>query len=113
MAARCLVLRCARLWSRNSSFKPAFIRSQSMLSKEREPPNGFLFNEKPLRPGEKRQWEDWEAIWYRWWVIMIVGGGVLFYFKPDTSPNTWARQEALKRLAESSAAGIDEVDEEE
>ncbi|KAK3709234.1 hypothetical protein QZH41_015441 [Actinostola sp. cb2023] len=84
MAARRLISRCAGLWRVKLVVRPLLVRNQSMFTKEREPPNGFLFNEKPLKPGEKRQWEDWEDIWYRWWVIMFVLGGVLFYYKPDT-----------------------------
>lgn len=38
----------------------------------------------PLKPGEKRQWEDWEEPWYRWWALILVAIPVLFYYKPET-----------------------------
>merc|ERR1719195_1227976 len=111
MAARrvCLLGRCASLLRSNQLKKTISVRNQSnqsiwtMFKKVREPPNGFLFNEKPRKPGEKRQWEDWEGIWYRWWAIIIVTVGLLQYYKPDTSYGTWAHQEALKQLTEKEA----------
>mmetsp|Transcript_4381 Transcript_4381/g.7691 ORF Transcript_4381/g.7691 Transcript_4381/m.7691 type:complete len:111 (-) Transcript_4381:1017-1349(-) len=27
-------------------------------------PGGKLFGEEPLKPGERRKWEDWELPWY-------------------------------------------------
>lgn len=38
----------------------------------------------PLKPGEKRQWEEWEEPWYRWWALILVVIPVMFYYKPDT-----------------------------
>lgn len=46
MAARRLVSRCASLWRINTVTRPSLVRAQSIFTKEREPPNGFLFNEK-------------------------------------------------------------------
>ncbi|KXJ12512.1 uncharacterized protein LOC110242119 [Exaiptasia diaphana] len=108
MAARRLLSRCASLWRAKLVSKPLLVRQQSIFTKVREPPNGFLFNEKPRKPGEKRPWEEWEAIWYRWWIIMFVLGGVLFYYKPDTRPQTWARQEALRQIAEEESEELEE-----
>ncbi|XP_028398179.1 uncharacterized protein LOC114521830 [Dendronephthya gigantea] len=79
-------------------------RCMSLFTKEREPPNGFLFNEKPRLNGEKREWEDWEAIWYRWWIVSILILGIGFYYRPDTSLGTWAREEALRQIEEKEAA---------
>ncbi|KAI0051781.1 hypothetical protein FA95DRAFT_1484783 [Auriscalpium vulgare] len=61
-------------------------------------PTGYLFGEKPLPPGQKRVKEDWENIWY---IGMFGGMGlatVLLYYKPDTSIQTWALQEAKQRM---------------
>lgn len=47
-------------------------------------PGGYLFGEPPLKPGEKRKWEDWEAPFYYGFGIAILVGGLGLYFKPDT-----------------------------
>jgi|GEM_PF-5013255 len=84
--------------SRNS------IRNEGIFTKYREPPNGFLFNRKPLKPGEKREWESWQPIWYAGWtiatVILVVGS----YYRPDEDILTWGRREAFKRIAEIEEA---------
>jgi len=49
MAAR-LVSRCASLWREKLVIRPPLARSQSIFTKVREPPNGFLFNEKVKMP---------------------------------------------------------------
>jgi len=58
----------------------------------------LLFGEKPLAPGEKRVKEGWENIWY----IGMFGGmglaSVLLYYKPDTTIQTWALNEAKHRM---------------
>lgn len=67
-------------------------------------PSGYLFGEKPPPPGQKRKREDWELIWY----IGMFGGmglaAVGLYFKPDTSIQTWALNEAKSRM---DASGIE------
>ncbi|KAK2548815.1 hypothetical protein P5673_030857 [Acropora cervicornis] len=83
MAAR-LVRRFVCLSRQNATKESGFTRKMSIFTRYREPPNGFLFNEKPLKPGEKRQWEEWEEPWYRWWSLILVVMPVLFYYKPDT-----------------------------
>jgi len=61
-------------------------------------PSGWLFGEKPPPPGQKRVREDWEMPWY----LGMFGGmgvfGVLYYYKPDTSIQTWALAEAKARM---------------
>ncbi|POW20571.1 hypothetical protein PSHT_03344 [Puccinia striiformis] len=48
-------------------------------------PSGWLFGEKPLKPGEKRVREDWELIWYiGFWGTTFVGIMMQVY-KPDRS----------------------------
>ncbi|TDL28727.1 hypothetical protein BD410DRAFT_781259, partial [Rickenella mellea] len=61
-------------------------------------PSGWLFGEKPLPPGQKRQRESWEVIWY-WGMFGGMGlAAVLLYYKPDTSIQTWALKEAKERM---------------
>ncbi|KAI5123784.1 hypothetical protein M0805_000372 [Coniferiporia weirii] len=66
-------------------------------------PTGFLFGEKvrallPLPPGQKRQRESWELMWY-WGMFGSMGlAAVLLYYKPDTSIQTWALKEAKERM---------------
>lgn len=103
MAARNL-LRAAASCRRNLAFSTTFTRNQSIFTKYRELPNGFLFNEKPLKPGEKRKWEDWEEPWYRWWALILVSIPVLFYYKPETRPEVWARKKAHEIVAARDAA---------
>ena len=47
MAARS-ILRAASVCRRNLVVSPTFSRRQSIFTKYREPPNGFLFNEKVI-----------------------------------------------------------------
>jgi len=61
-------------------------------------PSGWLFGEKPPPPGQKRQREDWEMIWYIGMFGSLALGAVLHYFKPDKSIQTWALAEAKKRM---------------
>merc|ERR1712168_720454 len=59
------------------------VRNDGIFTKYREPPNGFLFNRKPLKPGEKREREDWELIWYVGWgsaFVLLCAGS---YFRPQ------------------------------
>jgi len=61
-------------------------------------PSGYLFGEKPLPPGQKRVKEDWENIWY-WGMFGSMGfAAVMLYYKPDTSIQTWALEEAKTRM---------------
>jgi hypothetical protein len=48
-------------------------------------PSGWLFGEKPLKPGQKRVREDWELIWYiGFWGTTVVGI-IMQVYKPDRS----------------------------
>lgn len=89
---------------RSTSLRQTIVRNDSIFTKYREPPNGFLFNRKPLKPGEKREWEDWQPIWYGGWsvaiLVLVVGG----YFRPNDDLLDWARKEAEIRIAEIEAA---------
>jgi len=60
-----------------------------------EPPSGWLFG---VKPGEKYEKEGWENIWY-WGFFGSLGLAVVGWaFKPDTSIQTWALEEARRRL---------------
>ncbi|KAF8314974.1 hypothetical protein DL93DRAFT_2057709 [Clavulina sp. PMI_390] len=61
-------------------------------------PSGNLFGEKPLAPGQKRKREDWELMWYIGMFGSMGLAAVGLYYKPDTSINTWAMQEAKQRM---------------
>ncbi|KAF2143601.1 uncharacterized protein K452DRAFT_204360, partial [Aplosporella prunicola CBS 121167] len=60
-----------------------------------DPPGGWLFG---VRPGEKYQPEGWEKIW-TWGFFGSLGlAAVAYCYKPDTSIQTWALEEARRRL---------------
>lgn len=61
-------------------------------------PSGYLFGEKPLPPGQKRVKEDWENIWYWGMFGSMAFAAVMLYYKPDTSIQTWALEEAKNRM---------------
>ncbi|CAH1756771.1 6162_t:CDS:2 [Entrophospora sp. SA101] len=63
-------------------------------------PSGYLFGEKPPPPGQKRVKEDWENYWYYGMGGSLLLGTIIYFYKPDTSVNTWATKEAEKRLQE-------------
>ncbi|KAK4044218.1 ESSS subunit of NADH:ubiquinone oxidoreductase-domain-containing protein [Parachaetomium inaequale] len=60
-----------------------------------DPPSGWLWG---VRPGEKYQNEGWEGpFFYGFWGSIIVFA-VAYAWKPDTSIQTWALEEARRRL---------------
>ncbi|KAF9694506.1 hypothetical protein EKO04_007247 [Ascochyta lentis] len=60
-----------------------------------DPPTGWLFG---VKPGEEYKKEGWEnATFYAFIPIMVLFVGV-YAFKPDTSIQTWALEEARRRL---------------
>ncbi|KAF2473818.1 uncharacterized protein BDR25DRAFT_256718 [Lindgomyces ingoldianus] len=60
-----------------------------------DPPTGWLFG---VKPGEKYQKEGWETLTY-WGVYGGFALAIIAYtFKPDTSIQTWALEEARRRL---------------
>ncbi|KAJ1962166.1 hypothetical protein H4R34_004131 [Dimargaris verticillata] len=81
------------------SSRSALLR-RSGVAQEYNRPSGWLFAEKPLKPGQKRRWEWWEP-----YLIFGYGGSyaVFFFFyqyKPDTTVQSWALYQAQKRMAE-------------
>ncbi|CAG8004524.1 unnamed protein product [Penicillium olsonii] len=60
-----------------------------------DPPTGWLFG---VKPGQKYEKEGWENIWYYGFIGSFLVAGVAYVFKPDTSIQTWALEEARRRL---------------
>ncbi|CZR67889.1 uncharacterized protein PAC_17788 [Phialocephala subalpina] len=60
-----------------------------------DPPSGWLFG---VKPGEKAEKEGWENIWVYGFFGSLGLAGVAYAFKPDTSIQTWALEEARRRL---------------
>ncbi|CAK9199541.1 unnamed protein product [Sphagnum troendelagicum] len=61
--------------------------------------HGVLFNETPPPPKQKMKWEDLELPYYATGIIAVVLLAVGLSTKPDTRIETWARKQALERLA--------------
>ncbi|KAH8665936.1 ESSS subunit of NADH:ubiquinone oxidoreductase, partial [Tricladium varicosporioides] len=60
-----------------------------------DPPSGWLFG---VKPGEKAEKEGWENLWVYGFFGSLGLGVVGYAFKPDTSIQTWALEEARRRL---------------
>ncbi|KAJ9090277.1 hypothetical protein DSO57_1004184 [Entomophthora muscae] len=87
------ILRLSPLGSRT-----AFLRRASDGEQPYKEPGGWLFGEKPLKPGEKRVREDWETAWHWGWGLFFFLGYMGNRYKPDTSLSTWAYHEAKMRM---------------
>ncbi|KAF9044782.1 hypothetical protein BDZ89DRAFT_1008255 [Hymenopellis radicata] len=61
-------------------------------------PSGNLFGETPPPPGQKRVKEEWETSWYIGMFGSMAFAAVILYYKPDSSIQTWALEEAKKRM---------------
>ncbi|KAK8053487.1 hypothetical protein PG996_012788, partial [Apiospora saccharicola] len=59
------------------------------------PPSGWLFG---VKPGEKYQKEGWETPFYYGFCGTFALAAIAYAFKPDTSIQTWALEEARRRL---------------
>ncbi|KJY01210.1 NADH:ubiquinone oxidoreductase 11.6kD subunit like protein [Zymoseptoria brevis] len=60
-----------------------------------DPPGGWLFG---VKPGEKYENEGWENVWFYGFFGSLLFGVVGYCYKPDTSIQTWALEEARRRL---------------
>ncbi|KAK3945574.1 putative NADH-ubiquinone oxidoreductase [Diplogelasinospora grovesii] len=60
-----------------------------------DPPTGWLFG---VKPGEKYQNEGWETPFFYGFCGSLVLFTIAYAFKPDTSIQTWALEEARRRL---------------
>ncbi|KAF1823886.1 uncharacterized protein K489DRAFT_409672 [Dissoconium aciculare CBS 342.82] len=58
-------------------------------------PSGWLFG---VKPGEKYEKEGWENVWFYGFYGTLAFGVVGYCYKPDTSIQTWALEEARRRL---------------
>ena len=60
-----------------------------------DPPSGWLFG---VKPGEKYEKEGWENMFFWGFYGSLGVFAVAYAFKPDTSIQTWALEEARRRL---------------
>jgi hypothetical protein len=60
-----------------------------------DPPTGWLWG---IQPGTKYEKEGWEGITYWGFCGGVILTAVAYGFKPDTSIQTWALEEARRRL---------------
>ncbi|KAL1955998.1 hypothetical protein VTO42DRAFT_7898 [Malbranchea cinnamomea] len=60
-----------------------------------DPPTGWLWG---VKPGEKYVKEGWEGLFAYGFVGSLIIAGIAYAFKPDTSIQTWALEEARRRL---------------
>ncbi|KAF2188321.1 hypothetical protein K469DRAFT_661034 [Zopfia rhizophila CBS 207.26] len=60
-----------------------------------DPPTGWLFG---VKPGEKYEKEGWEGVWLWGFCGSLALAAVAYAYKPDTSIQTWALEEARRRL---------------
>ncbi|KKA30035.1 hypothetical protein TD95_001535 [Thielaviopsis punctulata] len=60
-----------------------------------DPPTGWLWG---VKPGEKPEKEGWEGPVYYVFLPSFVLFAIALAFKPDTSLDTWALEEARRRL---------------
>lgn len=84
-------------------------RARQMGGGGRPDAAGRLFGEKPLPPGQKRAWEDWEIMYNGaiWGGFLFVGIGL--WYKPQTDIRSWARDEALVRELLTDAGEVLEL----
>ncbi|KAI2628152.1 ESSS subunit of NADH:ubiquinone oxidoreductase-domain-containing protein [Xylaria nigripes] len=73
----------------------ASARTSSSHGPQYDPPTGWLFG---VKPGEKYQKEGWETPFFYGFCGSLLLAGVAYAFKPDTSIQTWALEEARRRL---------------
>ncbi|KAK4198625.1 ESSS subunit of NADH:ubiquinone oxidoreductase-domain-containing protein [Triangularia verruculosa] len=64
-------------------------------SPQYDPPTGWLWG---VKPGEKYVNEGWENLYFYGFLGSFVVFGVAYAWKPDTSIQTWALEEARRRL---------------
>ncbi|KAI0888187.1 ESSS subunit of NADH:ubiquinone oxidoreductase [Annulohypoxylon maeteangense] len=73
----------------------ATTRASSSHGPQYDPPTGWLFG---VKPGEKYQKEGWENSFFYGFCGSVAVGAIAYGFKPDTSIQTWALEEARRRL---------------
>ncbi|KAF2722765.1 hypothetical protein K431DRAFT_283584 [Polychaeton citri CBS 116435] len=60
-----------------------------------DPPGGWLFG---VKPGETKEKEGWENVFFYGFFGSLAFGVIGYCYKPDTSIQTWALEEARRRL---------------
>ncbi|KAH7381054.1 ESSS subunit of NADH:ubiquinone oxidoreductase-domain-containing protein [Cadophora sp. MPI-SDFR-AT-0126] len=83
------------LTTRAFSSTPAARAADHAHEDHYDPPTGWLFG---VKPGEKAEKEGWETVWVYGFFGSLAAGVVAYAFKPDTSIQTWALEEARRRL---------------
>ncbi|KAK0617139.1 ESSS subunit of NADH:ubiquinone oxidoreductase [Immersiella caudata] len=78
-----------------NTFSTTTRRSGGGGAPQYDPPTGWLFG---VRPGEKYEKEGWENIFFYGFCGSLGVFAVAYAFKPDTSIQTWALEEARRRL---------------
>ncbi|KAI0860885.1 ESSS subunit of NADH:ubiquinone oxidoreductase-domain-containing protein [Xylaria cubensis] len=91
------VTRALALQQQSTTTRPftASARTSASHGPQYDPPTGWLFG---VKPGEKYQKEGWETPFFYGFCGSLVLAGVAYGFKPDTSIQTWALEEARRRL---------------
>ncbi|KAL9030125.1 MAG: hypothetical protein Q9196_001716 [Gyalolechia fulgens] len=77
------------------SFSSAIPQRSGDTHSHYDPPSGWLWG---IPPGEKREKEGWENVWIYGFFGGLLMGVVAYAYKPDTSIQTWALEEARRRL---------------
>ncbi|PYH99126.1 NADH-ubiquinone oxidoreductase [Aspergillus ellipticus CBS 707.79] len=90
--SHCLRARCLPRRAQNIQ---GFSTRSNLRGDHYDPPTGYLFG---LKPGQKYVKEGWENLWYYGFIGSLLVAGVAYVFKPDTSIQTWALEEARRRL---------------
>lgn len=85
----------ARAGTRSLSHTPAARSAGHGHESPYDPPTGWLFN---VKPGEKYKNEGWEKPFFWGFCGSLVLFAAIVPFKPDTSIQTWALEEARRRL---------------
>ncbi|EEH18003.1 hypothetical protein PABG_00566 [Paracoccidioides brasiliensis Pb03] len=83
---------------RSSQHRQAFSTQNSLRGDHGDhfdPPTGWLWG---VKPGHKYVKEGWEGLWTYGFVGSLLVASIVYCFKPDTSIQTWALEEARRRL---------------
>ncbi|OAA62626.1 NADH:ubiquinone oxidoreductase subunit [Niveomyces insectorum RCEF 264] len=77
------------------TFSSTVRRPASGHGSQYDPPSGWLFG---VKPGEKYKDEGWEKPFFWGFCGSLILFACIVPFKPDTSIQTWALEEARRRL---------------
>ncbi|PSR97395.1 ESSS subunit of NADH:ubiquinone oxidoreductase-domain-containing protein [Coniella lustricola] len=85
----------SRTVSQRATFSTTTQRSAGAHGPQYDPPTGWLFG---VKPGEKYVREGWEFLAFYGFGGSLVVFAMVYAYKPDTSIQTWALEEARRRL---------------